>query len=167
MEKKVKDVVFIALYAALFVVLDYITTYFNILKMPSGGSLSLGSVILLLSSYQLGIKKSSIVCLISIFLMFVIGSITFYGIVSFILDYFLAYMAYCLAVLFKNYKFFYLGIVIVNMIRLICSTISGCVIWETEIWASIVYNASYIMPTMFLDLIMVPLLHTRIKKIWH
>lgn len=125
MNKKVRDVVFIALYASIFVVLDYMTEYFNILRMPSGGSLSLGSVILVLSSYQLGVKKSSLVCLIAIFLMFVIGSIHYYGIVSFLLDYFLAYMAYSLASLFKNYKLFYPGIVIVSLIRLFLSTISG------------------------------------------
>lgn len=164
---KLKELVRIGLYAALFVTVDYISMILNLFKMPSGGSLSLASIILILSSYQLGTKKSLLVCLLSVLLMFGIGSISYYGIVSFLLDYVLGYCCYGCCSLFKNYKNIYIGIFVCNIVRLVLSTISGCVVFETELVASLVYNGGYIIPTMIVDAIVVPLLYSRIKIRWN
>lgn len=163
MDRKVKDLVYIAMYAALFVVLDYVTNALNLFRMPQGGSLSFATIALLLASYHLGYKKGFITCLVAVLLMWVIGSINWYGIVSFLFDYLLAYCAYGFACCFKNYKWFFTGIVVTSLIRLACSTFAGVVVWETELWASITYNASYIIPTMIVDLIFVPLLYNKLK----
>ena len=42
-----KDLVYMALYAALFVALDFVTNTFNLLAMPQGGHLGLGTIALL------------------------------------------------------------------------------------------------------------------------
>ncbi|MDO4377741.1 MAG: energy-coupled thiamine transporter ThiT [Erysipelotrichia bacterium] len=163
MKRNVKDLVYVALYAALFVALDYVTNVLNLFRMPDGGSLSFATVALLLASYHLGVKKGLAVCALSVVLMFIIGSIKFYGIVSLLLDYIVAYCAYGLAGAFKNYKWFYPGIVITSLIRLASSTLAGMLVWETPFWGSLSYNASYIIPTMIVDLIFVPLLYNILK----
>ncbi|MGN1399092.1 MAG: energy-coupled thiamine transporter ThiT [Erysipelotrichaceae bacterium] len=164
-KSSVKDLVYIALYAALFVALDYVTNVLNLFRMPQGGSLSFATVALLLASYHLGVKKGLLVCLVSIVLMFAIGSITYYGIVSLLLDYVVAYCAYGLASAFKNFKWFFPGVVITNLIRLASSTAAGMIVWETDLWGSLLYNGGYIIPTMIVDLILVPLLYNILKPV--
>lgn len=163
MKRNVKDLVYVALYAALFVVLDFITNELRLFSMPQGGSLSFATVALLLASYHLGVKKGFTVCLVSIVLMFAIGSIKFYGIVSLLLDYIVAYCAYGFASAFKNYKWFFPGIVITSLVRLASSTLAGMLVLETPFWSSLSYNASYLIPTMIVDLIFVPLLYNILK----
>ena len=151
-----------ALYAALFVVFDNITLF----RMANGGSVNLSSVALLLASYHLGWKNGLISALVANLLLYVTGSMNFYGsVVSLFFDYLFAYCAYGLASLFPNFKYFYSGILITNLIRLACSTFSGCVAWETPLWGSITYNASYIIPVCILDLIIVPLIYEAIKPV--
>ena len=155
-----------AIYCAMFVLLDRISDMLNLFPMPSGGKLNLGPSALLMCSYHLGWKNGLLVGIVSVFLQLVIGSVGFYGIWSFLLDYLIAYAAYGLASLFPNYKYFYSGILITSLIRLASSTLSGTLLWETPLWGSLVYNASYMVPTTICVLIVVPLLCERLKNIW-
>ena len=155
-----------AIYCAMFVLLDRISDMLNLFPMPSGGKLNLGPIALLMCSYHLGWKNGLLVGIVSVFLQLVIGSVGFYGIWSFLLDYLIAYAAYGLASLFPNYKYFYSGILITSLIRLASSTLSGTLLWETPLWGSLVYNASYMVPTTICVLIVVPLLCERLKNIW-
>lgn len=159
---KTRDLVYMALYAAMFVVLDLVTIW----RMPQGGSINLSSIALLLASYHLGWKKGAICGLVANGLLYVTGSMNFYGsIISLFFDYLFAYTAYGFASLFPNAKYFYSGIVITSLIRLACSTFSGCVAWETPLWASLGYNAEYIIPVMVIDMVVVPLIFEKLKPI--
>ncbi|MBR0474694.1 MAG: energy-coupled thiamine transporter ThiT [Erysipelotrichaceae bacterium] len=159
---KTRDLVYMALYAAMFVVLDLVTIW----RMPQGGSINLSSIALLLASYHLGWKKGAICGLVANGLLYVTGSMNFYGsIISLFFDYLFAYTAYGFASLFPNVKYFYSGIVITSLIRLACSTFSGCVAWETPLWASLGYNAEYIIPVMVIDMVVVPLIFEKLKPI--
>ena len=62
----VKDLVTIALYLALFMVVDAFINTLPFLQMPQGGSLGVSTVVLLIASYHLGAKKGLIECLASI-----------------------------------------------------------------------------------------------------
>ena len=166
MNQKIKGLVHIALYGALFVVLDFIANTFNLFVMPQGGRLSLGTIALLLASYHLGWKKGVVVCIVAVILMLVTGSVNYYGMFSFLFDYLLAYGAYGLSSLFPNYKKLYCGIIITSLIRLAFSTLSGMVVWQTPFWGSISYNASYILPTMLMDLIIVPLIYEKLTPLF-
>lgn len=53
----VQELVMMAFYLALFTVLDYLANSLPFFRMPQGGTLGLGTVALLLASYQLGWKK--------------------------------------------------------------------------------------------------------------
>lgn len=134
--------------------------------MANGGKLNLGPIALLMCSYHLGWKNGLLVGITSVFLQLAVGSVKFYGIWSFLLDYLIAYAVYGLASLFPDYKYFYSGVLITSVLRLLSSTLSGTLLWETPLWASLAYNASYMIPTTLCVIVVVPLLCERLKKVW-
>ena len=160
-----KDLVYMALYAALFIVLDVAVNTLGILQMPNGGSLGVSVIPLLMASYHLGWQKGTVVAVHSILLQYVTGPMYTPDLVGFLLDYFFAFSVYGLASLFPNYKWFYSGVLVTNLVRLICSTLSGILVWETAPWASLVYNATYMIPTAILCLVLLPLVMPRIKPL--
>lgn len=160
-----KDLVYMALYAALFIVLDVAVNTLGILQMPDGGSLGVSVIPLLMASYHLGWQKGTVVAVLSILLQYVTGPMYTPDLVGFLLDYFFAFSVYGLASLFPNYKWFYSGVLVTNLVRLICSTLSGILVWETAPWASLVYNATYMIPTAILCLVLLPLVMPRIKPL--
>ena len=160
-----KDLVYMALYAALFIVLDVAVNTLGILQMPNGGSLGVSVIPLLMASYHLGWQKGTVVAVLSILLPYVTGPMYTPDLIGFLLDYFFAFSVYGLASLFPNYKWFYSGVLITNLVRLISSTLSGILVWETAPWASLVYNATYMIPTTILCLVLLPLVMPRIKPL--
>ena len=160
-----KDLVYMALYAALFIVLDVAVNTLGILQMPNGGSLGVSVIPLLMASYHLGWQKGTVVAVLSILLQYVTGPMYTPDLVGFLLDYFFAFSVYGLASLFPNYKWFYSGVLVTNLVRLICSTLSGILVWESAPWASLVYNATYMIPTAILCLVLLPLVMPRIKPL--
>ncbi len=160
-----KDLVYMALYAALFIVLDVAVNTLGILQMPNGGSLGVSVIPLLMASYHLGWQKGTVVAVLSILLQYVTGPMYTPDLIGFLLDYFFAFSVYGLASLFPNYKWFYSGVLVTNLVRLISSTLSGILVWETAPWASLVYNATYMIPTTILCLVLLPLVMPRIKPL--
>ena len=120
---------------------------------------------LLMASYHLGWQKGTVVAVLSILLQYVTGPMYTPDLVGFLLDYFFAFSVYGLASLFPNYKWFYSGVLVTNLVRLISSTLSGILVWETAPWASLVYNATYMIPTAILCLVLLPLVMPRIKPL--
>ncbi|MBQ1307378.1 MAG: energy-coupled thiamine transporter ThiT [Erysipelotrichaceae bacterium] len=161
-----KTLTIMAIYCAVFVILDRISDALNLFQMANGGKLNLGPIALLMCSYHLGWKNGLLVGITSVFLQLAVGSVKFYGIWSFLLDYLIAYAVYGLASLFPDYKYFYSGVLITSVLRLLSSTLSGTLLWETPLWASLTYNASYMIPTTLCVIVVVPLLCERLKKIW-
>lgn len=162
MNEKTKGLVYMAFYAALFMVLDYLTNMLPLLKMPNGGSIGVSTIALLVCSYHLGWKKGLLTGLISVLIQFVTGPMYIPQLLGFLLDYLIAFGIYGLASLFPNYGYFYTGVLITNALRFISHTVGGVVVWETEWWASIVYNAPYMIATTIVGMIMVPILIERL-----
>ncbi|MBR2534395.1 MAG: energy-coupled thiamine transporter ThiT [Erysipelotrichaceae bacterium] len=161
-----KTLTIMAIYCAVFVILDRLSDALNLFQMANGGKLNLGPIALLMCSYHLGWKNGLLVGITSVFLQLAVGSVKFYGIWSFLLDYLIAYAVYGLASLFPDYKYFYSGVLITSVLRLLSSTLSGTLLWETPLWASLAYNASYMIPTTLCVIVVVPLLCERLKKVW-
>ncbi len=161
-----KTLTIMAIYCAVFVILDRVSDTLNLFQMANGGKLNLGPIALLMCSYHLGWKNGLLVGITSVFLQLAVGSVKFYGIWSFLLDYLIAYAVYGLASLFPDYKYFYSGVLITSVLRLLSSTLSGTLLWETPLWASLAYNASYMIPTTLCVIVVVPLLCERLKKVW-
>lgn len=161
-----RELVMIALYASLFITVEFVQNYFSLFEMPQGGSLSVSAVILLLASYHLGVKHGTIISLISVLLQFLTGRMylgTGIGL-GFFLDYVLAYGIYGSASLFFNYKYFYSGVLITNFIRYMSSTISGMIFYKTTLAGSLAYNANYMLPTTIVAMVLVPIIHQRMLK---
>lgn len=170
---KTRDIVFSSMYLALYVVLDVISARIPILKMPNGGSIGLGVVVLCLASYHLKAKKGVIIALLAVVMQYLTQGLTspFYF-VSFgqlMLDYVIAFGVYGISCLLPNFKIkgvpVYSGIIVTNVIRFILTTLSGVWYWETPLYASAVYNFGYIFATMLVASVVVPILYERLRKI--
>jgi len=55
-------------------------------------------------------------------------------------------------------------VAITNLIRLVIHVIAGTVFWGTPWWGSFTYNAWYMIPTMIMCLILIPLIYERLSK---
>ena len=163
-KSKTYDLVLIAMYASMFLVVDYLTNAF-IPSMPNGGSVGFSATIILLASYQLGWKKGFSVAMLSIPLGFITGQMHIAGIPGLLLDYVIPFGAYGFAVVFPNYKNFYSGILITNLIRLVSHTVAGMVLWQTPFFGSISYNGPYMIATAVATLILVPIFYNALKKV--
>lgn len=167
----VKELVLMAFYVAVFMVLDTFVNTIPLFQMPQGGSLGISTVALLLASYQLGWKKGLVVSVLSVFAQFITGPMYTPDLTGFLLDYVISFSVYGLASLFPNYKYFYSGVLITNLIRFLSSTISGVIVWKVDLIGSIIYQCSYMVPTLILDLVLVPILYKALepslKKIMH
>ncbi len=158
------DLVLIAMYASMFVVVDYVTNI-SIPGMVNGGSFGISTIIILLASYQLGWKKGLSVAMLTIPLGFLTGEMHIAGFPGLMLDYVIPFGAYGLASLFPNYKMFYSGVLITSVIRFISHTIAGMVLWATPLWASMQYQATYMIPTTIVGMIFVPICYKALKKV--
>ncbi len=163
-KSSVLELVFMAFYVALFMVLDYITNMLSILQMPQGGSLGISTIALLMASYHLGWQKGLMVSCVSILAQFVTGPMYTPDLLGFLLDYGLAFSVYGLACLFPNVSWFYSGVLVTNLVRFLSSTISGVIVYQTTWWGSVTYNASYMIPTCILGLILIPVLDNALKR---
>ena len=164
MEKmKTKDLVLMAFYVALFIVLDLFVNAVPFFQMPNGGSWGLSTIPLLLASYHLGWKKGTLVCIVAVFLMFVTGPMYTPDLLGFLLDYLLAFSVYGLAGLFPNIKMFYTGVFVTNALRFVLHTIAGVVVWGVDLWGSITYQAYYMIPTFILGIIFVPIMYKSLE----
>lgn len=161
----VRDLTFMAMYAALFLVLDYLTLLIPFLQMPQGGSIGIGTVALLLASYHLGATKGLIVAMVSIPLQQLTSGLWIAGLPGLLLDYVIAFGIYGIACLFPNWGYLYTGILITNFIRFVCHVFSGMICYETPLWGSITYNAPYMIATCMVGMILVPIIHKRLEKI--
>lgn len=157
-KNKTREIVLMSFYIALFIVFEVAGNMIVFFKMPQGGSLGISTIPLLLASYHLGWRKGLYIGLLSVLLQFMTGVIYSPNLLGFLLDYVLAFSIYGLASIFPNRKWFYSGVIITNLSRLLFSTISGVIVWKTTWIASFVYNAYFMIPTMLLGIIMIPLL---------
>ncbi len=164
----VKDLVLMAFYVALFMILDSFVNTLPFFQMPNGGSLGISTLALIIASYHLGWQKGLLVAIVSVFAQFITGPMYTPTLLGFVLDYLIGFSVYGLACLFPTVKMFYSGVFITNLIRFASSVISGVYVWQTPWWGSITYNATYIIPTLIVGLVFTPLfmkaLEPRLKR---
>ncbi|MFV0380674.1 MAG: energy-coupled thiamine transporter ThiT [Breznakia sp.] len=160
-----RELVYMAFYVALFMILDTFVNTLSILQMPNGGSLGVSTIALLMASYHLGWQKGLLVAFVSIAAQFITGPMYTPNLLGFGLDYFLAFSAYGFASIFPNIKNVYTGVIVSNLVRFLCSTVSGVVVWQTTWWASLKYNALYMIPTLILGVVLIPILMKVMKPL--
>ena len=73
MKNKTKELVLIALFIALAIVLDFVKEMLPFLNMPSGGSVNIALIPVVVGSFVLGYKKGIVIGLMWWLLTFVMG----------------------------------------------------------------------------------------------
>ena len=74
-KNKISDLVYMAMYLALFMVFDWLANQIGLFKMPNGGTLGLGVIPLIIASYHLGWKKGLAVAILSVVIQFITGKV--------------------------------------------------------------------------------------------
>ncbi len=173
MKTNVREMVKMAMYVVLFVVLDYISAYY-IPRMPQGGSWGIGTTVLIIAAYDLGVLKSMGITLLVLLLSIWYDPPYFVSWGQYALDYLIGYLAYSLVPLLptltKNKKSVYytlLPVVIVNGIRFLSSTVSGVVYYNVGWSESIIYQSMYMVPTLISSVILVPILFVALKPFFN
>ena len=174
--KKNQRIVFISIYCALAIVLDYIKSFIPFLNMPSGGSINIALIPIVIASFHMGTSEGVIVG----FLWWLISSLLglnnqFLSISQYFFDYVIPSCIVGISSLFyKKHNIFEieLGIIVMMIFRTICLIYSGAVFWPDGVAAgslqaysfSIGYNLPYSLATLVMLLIVTPLLIRGLKK---
>ncbi len=162
-----RDLVRMAVYLAMFAVLDYISLMFGLFRMPQGGSLGLGVVALSLASYDLGWKKGVFVGIASILVQLMISNFFFISWFQFFLDYVLAFGIYGISIWIPSTQLKPIvlpwGVLVVNGIRLFAHTLSGVLFFEVNWLGSFLYNGWYMIPTMIYAFVVLSVLLPRLR----
>lgn len=173
---KTKDLVLMAMYIALYIVLEKMMAIVPLFSMPNGGKLGLSVLALVLASYHLGLKKGMLVIIASLLARFVLIKPPYF--ISFpqlFLDYFFAYGVYGLACLFKDRELFGLelpiGVIITNILRYLFHSIAGVLYYPSGdnmsaiIKGSLLYNLPYMAATLALTFVLVTIIKPRLMRI--
>lgn len=169
--KRILFVTELAIFTALGIVFDYVCGLFGGISWANGGSVSIAMVPIFLMSYKHGLKGGLLIGLL-------VGSIQIlwgYMVhpVQVLLDYTLAYGVLGLAGIakrffsennLKNNIVIIVSILIVCFLRLICHVISGVVFYSTPFWGSVAYNASFIILSTPLCIILTCILYRLLKN---
>ena len=162
-----------AIFTALGLVLDFIAGPISKAMWPDGGSISICMVPIFMMGIKYGPKGGFLTGLLIGSIQILWGGSIVHPF-QVILDYVLAYTACGVASLFwklirtKNVSMRYLWICLSIFcgcfLRTIFATISGMIYYETPLWASFTYNASYIAISMVLCMLLTCVLDTMLEK---
>ncbi len=169
---------FMALYAALYVVLKFVGNFIPFLQMPNGGSVEIELIAVFAASWHLGWQCGCGVAMLSWLITFVMGSGRWYlNPMQYALDYFIPLIVVGLAILFggRGKNRYYLGILVSMFLKFASNVLSGVYYWPPEeavagsgpAWIySLSYNSGYNIATCIVCLILVPVLLDRLKVVF-
>lgn len=165
-----------AIYAALALILEYLSQFIVFFQMPSGGSVNLGVIAILVASFHLSWKKGMAVGLLWWLLGFVLGMNNWYlNPMQYGLDYIIPVLLCGLASIFPRVgkDNILSGTLFAMVLRFTSFLLSGVYFWPPEgsvagsggAWVySLSYNLGYNAATLVVALILVPLCIYRIEK---
>lgn len=172
-----RDLIFIAFYVALAIVLDYISTLIPFLQMPQGGSINLAVIPIFVASYHLGWLKGMAAGLLWWLVGLLFGMNNYFvDPCQYALDYIVPAAICGMAAMMPRIgklSNLYSGVVIMMILKFAAHLLSGVYYWPPEgavrgsaaAWTySIGYNLWYNVATMIVALILVPLLIHRLSK---
>ncbi len=170
-----KQMAYMALYAALYIVLWYVGNLIPFLRMPQGGSIEIEFAAIFIASYHLGWKKGIGTALIAWLLEFILGGASWYlNPMQYALDYIIPLVVCGAASVYYRGKGKYVvGVVIAMILKYASTVLSGVYFWPPEdgvagsaaAWVySLGYNAWYNLATCIVCMILVPLLLQRLTK---
>ena len=165
--KKVKWTTKMLAHAAMALALSFVLSYIRFFRMAGGGAVTPGSMLpVMLFGAAYGLVPGLLVGFAYALLQIVQGAEAA-GFMGLLLDYILAFTALGLAGLAKNWPKtwgLYVAMIIALVGRLLCSILSGVVVWGTPLWGSITYNTSYMLPEMVICLLLGVLIGPRVVR---
>ena len=186
MNKTTKLMVFMAMYAALAIVLDYVKELIPFTSIwANGGSIDIALIPLVFASVHLGWKWGLATGLLEFLLSYVVGATKLYfaaysPALGFLCDYIIPCVVMGLVSLFMINKnkitsvvSMEIGIVICMAVRIFSQVLSGVYCWvdaasdagSAAAWSfSLSYNLSYGLPTLVMLLIVMPALYMTFRK---
>lgn len=159
----------VMLHVAMAVAIATVLQMFRIMKMPMGGSVTLGSMIpIIFIAYIYGPNIGCLAGILFGVIDLILGPYVVHPI-QLILDYILAYGVLGIAGYFKNNIF--IGGTVAIALRFICHVLSGVIFFSADaggqnVWIySILYNATYLIPETIITLIILFIIPVkRIRK---
>ena len=174
---KTRQIAYMAMYLALAVGLDYIKELIPFLNMPSGGSVNIALIPIVLASFHLGVKKGVLLGLLWWFISFIMGlNSDFINIYQYLFDYILSSAVIGAGSFLykkKSTSEVIIGILICMLLRTVFICISGAYFWvgdlaagSKEAWiASLAYNGPYCLATAVMLIVLMPILLKSLKNI--
>ena len=173
---KNRKLVLISIYCAIALVLDYIKTFIPFLNMPSGGSINIALIPIVICSFHLGITSSIICGFLWWFVSSILGLNPYYvSLFQYIIDYVLPSTIVGIVSMFyikRNIFEIEAGIILMMIVRTFLLILSGAIFWPQGIasgsrqaWiASTLYNLPYSFATLIMLMIVVPIAIHSLKK---
>lgn len=165
-ELNTKTMAYMAMFAALQIVLEFLTQFTP--QMPQGGNVAFSLVAIFLCSYLMGATYGTIVSLVCVGMHFVLGFATFYGPLSVIFDYvlpmFVVGMTGIIPLVKKGNLVFPIGMIVTMIIKTISHLIAGWYAFSTPLIANLTYNLPYNIATLVVCFILFMILYPRLKQ---
>ncbi|MDL2211533.1 energy-coupled thiamine transporter ThiT [Erysipelotrichaceae bacterium OttesenSCG-928-M19] len=156
---KTKEIVNIALISAIAFLLSLVILF----RMPNGGSITVYLVPLFFAAFNNDLKTNVFIAIVTATLQVLFGGYVLNPI-QVMLDYYLPVMFICICMIFRLNK--YINLFIGSLLAMVCYVISGMIFFEVPFLASIIYNATFFIPTIILNLIIFALINPRLGKIY-
>lgn len=155
--EKVLIMVEVAVFAALSIVFGL----FKLYTMPQGGSISLALFPILVISLRRGVGAGAITGFIYAVVNCLVDA---YGFVYFPLDYLVPSIAMAIVgikLFSKNPYYTLVGLLLSFTVAFVSYVLSGMVYWNTPLWGSITYNATYVLPNFIFCAVLTFVISTR------
>lgn len=165
----------VGIFSALGLVFDLLAKVIGIDPWSAGGSISIAMVPIFIMAYYYGVL-GGLAC------GFIVGAVQMLwgspeGFLGAMLDYVLPYTCVGLAGLFiyrgkktnscaTKYLFFVLSMIVAGLLRVFFHTLSGVLLYKATWWASLVYNAPYVLISIGLSAILTSILIDRLDFIF-
>ena len=163
MKLDTKAMTLMAMFAAMQIVLEFLTKFTP--SMPQGGNVAFSLVAIFLCSYLLGPLYGAVVGLVCCGLHFALGLATFYGPYSVAFDYVIPMVLCGVAAIVPSIKHFPVGIVVAMVLKTISHLIAGWYQFKTPLKGNLTYNVPYNVGTLVACVILFMILYPRLEKV--
>ncbi|MFV0498714.1 MAG: energy-coupled thiamine transporter ThiT [Bacilli bacterium] len=153
---KTKQMVVIAIFASLSIVLSMIKVW----QMANGGSISLYLVPLMFVAFKTDFKSTLLCCTLTSIVQIILSGYVV-GFFQVFLDYILPVCAISLLSIVRNRNLFTISItsMFVGILMLSSYVISGMIYFKTPFIGSLIYNATFFIPTFLISIIIISILN--------
>ena len=155
-------------FAALAIALSFVLSCFRLYRMPQGGSVTPGSMLpLMLFSAAFGVGPGLLAGMAYGVLQYFQGG-WFLNAWQFLLDYILAFAALGLCGLYRHLPKtwgLYAAMALAAVCRALSATLAGYMFWETDLWPSLVYNGTYLIPDTIICMVLAVFIAKPVMKV--